>query len=108
MNCQICGNEIERHPIGGYWYHTTVSVRHIPLLPKFLEDKKPQTLSEKIKYQEESLRDLACYLGVGGYNDEGLSEFDAEKYVAKIKEGIESFVNVESERKLRYEYQKCS
>lgn len=64
-----------------------------------------QTLAEKIKAQENALRELACYLGVGGYNDVGLGDFDAAKYVEKIKEGIQSFITVEVERQLRYERQ---
>lgn len=99
MKCQICNHKIAIHPVGGYWYHTDVSVRHIPLPPRQFENKRPQTLFEKIEAQEEALRDLACYLGVGGYNDIGLSEFDAAKYVEKIKEGIQSFISVEIERK---------
>lgn len=70
-----------------------------------LKTIKMQTLAEKIKAQENALRELACYLGVGGYNDVGLGDFDAAKYVEKIKEGIQSFITVEVERQLRYERQ---
>ena len=41
---------------------------------------------------EDVLRDLAMYLGVGGYNDIGDAPFDPEKFDRKIRWGIDYFV----------------
>ncbi len=84
-HCQICHRPIYYIPQNGYWKHSGTNVpRHIPQPPAHLEIKvKP--LKQKVEEMEECLRELACFLGVGGYNDVGLCEFDPKIYVEKSK-----------------------
>lgn len=37
---------------------------------------------------EDVLRDLCMFMGIGGYNDVGLREFDVKLYMDKIKDEI--------------------
>jgi len=43
---------------------------------------------DRAEKAEEALRHIAFFLGVGGYNDAELEEFDVDKYVKRIKDGI--------------------
>lgn len=96
--CQVCNRPIYFTKENGYWKHSGGwNPRHIPLVPAHLEIKT-KTLAEKVEEQENALRDLACYLGVGGYNDCGLVDFDAKKYVEKIKQGIIDYIESEINR----------
>ena len=49
---------------------------------------RAEEAEEKAAAAEEALRDIALFLGCGGYNDVGLVEFDSAKYANKIKEAI--------------------
>jgi len=49
---------------------------------------RAEEAEEKAAAAEEALRDIAYFLGCGGYNDVGLVEFDPELYAKKIKETI--------------------
>lgn len=77
-----------------------VAHRDMPCLPADLANLRKANLDFAMQNHElqDALRDLACYLGVGGYNDEGLCDFDVEKYIKKIKEGIQSFIEIETKR----------
>lgn len=98
-HCQVCNRPIYYTSQNGYWKHSGTEVpRHIPQVPAHLEIKvKP--LGIKIKEQEECLREIACYLGVGGYNDVNLVEFNPEQYVKKIKQGISDYIESEIKRR---------
>jgi len=50
--------------------------------------KENLKLRIKVEAAEDALRDIALFLGCGGYNDVGLVEFDPAKYANKIKEAI--------------------
>ena len=51
-------------------------------------EQKVSILLGKLAASEDALRDLACFMSCGGYNDVGLVEFDPAHYVDKIKEAI--------------------
>jgi hypothetical protein len=51
-------------------------------------EQEVSILLGKLKASEDALRDLACFMSCGGYNDVGLVEFDPANYVKKIKEAI--------------------
>ena len=51
-------------------------------------EQEVAVLLGKLEKAEEALRDLACFMSCGGYNDEGLIEFDPAHYAKKIKEAI--------------------
>jgi len=43
---------------------------------------------DAIEAAENALRDIACFMSCGGYNDVGFVEFDPAHYAKKIKEAI--------------------
>jgi hypothetical protein len=49
---------------------------------------RAEAAEQKAAAAEEALRDIACFLSCGGYNDVGLVEFDPAHYAKKIKETI--------------------
>jgi hypothetical protein len=51
-------------------------------------EQEVSVLLGKLEASEDALRDLACFMSCGGYNDVGLVEFDPAHYADKIKEAI--------------------
>jgi hypothetical protein len=51
-------------------------------------EQEVSILLGKLAASEDALRDLACFMSCGGYNDVGLVEFDPAHYADKIKEAI--------------------
>jgi hypothetical protein len=51
-------------------------------------EQEVSILLGKLAASEDALRDLACFMSCGGYNDVGLVEFDPSHYAKKIKEAI--------------------
>ena len=51
-------------------------------------EQEVSVLLGKLAAAENALRELACFMSCGGYNDEGLIEFDPAHYAKKIKEAI--------------------
>lgn len=51
-------------------------------------EQEVAVLLGKLEKAEEALRELACFMSCGGYNDVGLVEFDPSHYANKIKEAI--------------------
>ena len=51
-------------------------------------EQEVAVLLGKLEKAEDALRDIALFLSCGGYNDEGLVEFDPAHYAKKIKEAI--------------------
>ena len=51
-------------------------------------EQEVSALLGKLEAAEDALRDLACFMSCGGYNDVGLVEFDPAHYAQKIKETI--------------------
>jgi len=57
---------------------------------QLLERVESQLIEYRLKAEaaEDALRDIALFLSCGGYNDDGLVEFDPALYAKKIKETI--------------------
>ena len=51
-------------------------------------EQEVSVLLGKLEASEDALRDLACFMSCGGYNDVGLVEFDPAYYANKIKVAI--------------------
>jgi len=51
-------------------------------------EQEVSILLGKLEAAEDALRDIACFMSCGGYNDVGLVEFDPAHYADKIKEAI--------------------
>jgi len=51
-------------------------------------EQEVSILLGKLAASEDALRDLACFMSCGGYNDVGLVEFDPAHYADKIKKAI--------------------
>jgi hypothetical protein len=51
-------------------------------------EQEVAVLLGKLEAAEDAIRDLACFMSCGGYNDVGLVEFDPAHYAKKIKEAI--------------------
>ena len=51
-------------------------------------EQEVSVLLGKLEAYEDALRDLACFMSCGGYNDVGLVEFDPAHYANKIKVAI--------------------
>ena len=54
----------------------------------YASEQEVSVLLGKLAAAEDALRDLACFMSCGGYNDVGLVEFDPAHYAQKIKETI--------------------
>jgi hypothetical protein len=69
--------------------HTKYTIRGM-VSKQMLYDSEQEVavLLGKLAAAEDALRELACFMSCGGYNDVGLVEFDPAHYAKKIKEAI--------------------
>jgi hypothetical protein len=63
-------------------------------------EQEVAVLLGKREAAENALRDIACFMSCGGYNDVGLVEFDPAHYAKKIKEAIINHERIYENRNL--------